>query len=187
MERSKGVSHALQEFQISLLGTAGVGKTSLVLRYTKNEFSPIYTPNLLDNVYFRYSYGGHSGVLRILDPSGMDHYEAIFDQYIQVSVGFLVVFAIDNYESFRKAKDLVKKINRSNDNAPIILVGNKSDLSDFRAVDSEHIEKILDQFDDIKYLETSCRTGKNVKEAFIKLIRELQGDSMLNPKEHRFN
>ena len=82
-----------QEFQISILGTAGVGKSSLVHRYTKNEFSLIYTPNLLDNVYFKYSYKGSSGVLRIIDPSGMDHYEAIFDQYIQVSCGFLVVFA----------------------------------------------------------------------------------------------
>ena len=52
-----------QEFQVSLLGTAGVGKTSMVLRYTKNEFSPIYTPNLLDNVYFKYTYKGTNIIL----------------------------------------------------------------------------------------------------------------------------
>lgn len=65
MERNRRSVTGFQEFQISLLGTTGVGKTSLVLRYTKNEFSPIYTPNLLDNVYFKWTMGGRSGVLRI--------------------------------------------------------------------------------------------------------------------------
>lgn len=62
MERPHHILNGFQESQIALLGTAGVGKTSMVLRYTKNEFSPVYTPNLLDNVYFKYSHGGVSGV-----------------------------------------------------------------------------------------------------------------------------
>jgi len=62
MPRQGGIIPTEEQFQISLLGTAGVGKSSLVLRYTKNEFNPIYTPNLLDNVHYRYNYRGHAGV-----------------------------------------------------------------------------------------------------------------------------
>jgi Ras-related protein Rap-1B len=97
----------------------------------------------------------------------MDHYEAIFDQYIQVSCGFFVVFALDNYESLCKASDLISQIRRSNSDAPIILVGNKSDL-EMRIVNNDDIDKVIEGWEDLKYFETSCRTGKNVKEAFIK-------------------
>ena len=62
MVRQGGIMQNEEQYQISLLGTAGVGKSSLVLRYTKNEFNPIYIPNLVDNVHYRYQIKGRAGV-----------------------------------------------------------------------------------------------------------------------------
>lgn len=59
--------------------------------------------------------------------------------------------------------------------APIILVGNKMDLEP-RQVTNDDVDKITEQFEDVKYLETSCLSGKGVKEAFLGLIGLLQGD-----------
>lgn len=97
----------------------------------------------------------------------MDHYESIFDQYIQVSSGFLVVFALDNHESFLKAEQLITKINFQHlQNAPVVLIANKCDL-DIRLVSQNDIDIMCQKFM-ITYRETSCKTGKNVKESFIK-------------------
>jgi hypothetical protein len=47
-----------------------------------------------------------------------------------------------------------------------------------RQVNNDDVDKIIEQFEDVKYLETSCLSGKGVKEAFLGLIRLLQGDQL---------
>lgn len=42
------------EYQVALLGSTGVGKSSLALRYTKDRFSKDYMPTLLDNIYYKF-------------------------------------------------------------------------------------------------------------------------------------
>jgi GTPase SAR1 family protein len=70
MKSAKGSTSSskgeIGEFQIAVLGTSGVGKSSLVRRYTKDTFSEEYTPNMLDNVSFRFRFGNRFGVLSTL-------------------------------------------------------------------------------------------------------------------------
>jgi GTPase SAR1 family protein len=51
------------EFQIAILGSAGVGKSALVRRYTKNTFTEDYTPTFIDNINFRFQLANHYGEL----------------------------------------------------------------------------------------------------------------------------
>ena len=56
----------ISEFQIAVLGSTAVGKSSLIKRYTKDTFSLDYTPNLLDNIPFRFRFGNRFGILSTL-------------------------------------------------------------------------------------------------------------------------
>lgn len=47
-----------------------------------------------------------------------------------------------------------------------------------RQVNNDDVDKIIEQFEDVQYLETSCLSGKGVKEAFLGLIRLLQGEAL---------
>jgi GTPase SAR1 family protein len=60
------------EFQIAVLGSAGVGKSSLIQRYTRNTFSEEYTPSFIDNINYRFQLANRFGVLSSLR-SKRDH------------------------------------------------------------------------------------------------------------------
>jgi len=51
----------------------------------------------------------------------------------------------------------------------------------------QEVEQTLEEFDDVKYFETSCKQGKNVKESFMKLIAELQGDNASILRENKLS
>ena len=55
----------------------------------------------------------------------------------------------------------------------IILVGNKSDLKNERQINSEDIEKKINDFEIDLHMETSAKNGKNVKELFVEASKLL--------------
>lgn len=62
-----------------MLGSTKVGKSSLITRYIKDKFEDEYTPNLLENINYKFRFDGKTGVLKILDPIGIDDFESLFD------------------------------------------------------------------------------------------------------------
>ena len=58
------------------------------------------------------------------------------DQYLRQGQGFLMVYSIDNLESFKKLKTLHNQMLRVKDEPsfPVVIVGNKSDLEELRDV-----------------------------------------------------
>ncbi len=83
-----------------------------------------------------------------------------------------------NYDSFQRAKQWVKELQRQgNTNIVIALAGNKSDLSDKRKVDPQEAQSYSDD-NGILFMETSAKTGQNVNEVFVAIAKKL-------PKEPR--
>ena len=92
--------------------------------------------------------------------------------WISLGEGFLLFFAINDYESFHQIKPEYDKIlKEKNDNkCPILLVGNKCDLEKERKVSHSEVKFLADELK-IEYIETSVKTNINCKEAF-KIIAE---------------
>lgn len=65
------------------------------------------------------------------------------DQYLRQGQGFLMVYSIDNYESFKKLKDLHAQLLRVKDEPsyPAVLVGNKVDLEEYREVPTQEAQE----------------------------------------------
>merc|ERR1712241_582056 len=130
-----------------------------------------------------------------LDTAGQEEYSAMRDQYMRTGDGFLIVFAVDNRESFENVENFWTQIMRVREEqvrqkmtsghgregrdgcgVPIVLVGNKCDLwAGSRCVEADEAQKkARDAFKGVPFVETSARTRMGVELAFQTLMREIR-------------
>ena len=103
-----------------------------------------------------------------MDTAGEEDYQNMLDQWISLASGFLLVFAINDPETFEALKSKVKRIEKNEaTKLPIILVGNKCDLQEQRKVTEQEAEDFAKSIG-AKYFETSALTdcNGNVKVVF---------------------
>ena len=98
----------------------------------------------------------------------------MMDMWISFGEGFLLVFAINDHESFDLLKGKYERILKGKHGVacPILLVGNKQDLANERKVQFDEAKKLADSWK-INYMETSAKTNFNCKEAFESLANEI--------------
>ena len=84
-----------------------------------------------------------------------------------------VIFAYDctNEESFNSMRHCVRQFDSHTQGRmgiEKVLVGNKSDMEADKIVDAEQGQALAKEFN-LKFFETSAKTGQNVQEAFLYL------------------
>jgi Ras-related protein Rap-1B len=89
--------------------------------------------------------------------------------------GFLLVFSITSLSSLNELAELREQIIRIKDdeNVPLVIVGNKSDLEEDRAVSRARAFQMSQHWGSAPYYETSARRRANVDEAFADLCRQI--------------
>ncbi|XP_014947087.1 ras-related protein Rab-5A isoform X2 [Ovis aries] len=125
------------QFKLVLLGESAVGKSSLVLRFVKGQFHEFQESTIgaafltqtvcLDDTTVKFE---------IWDTAGQERYHSLAPMYYRGAQAAIVVYDITNEESFARAKNWVKELQRqASPNIVIALSGNKADLANKRAVD----------------------------------------------------
>ena len=96
------------------------------------------------------------------------------DMWISFGEGFLLVFAINDEESFQVIKSKYERVKKGkhNEKVPIVLVGNKIDLENERKVTNDAAKKVAQEWG-VDYIETSARTAFNCREAFEKIAEKI--------------
>jgi Ras-related protein Rap-1B len=89
--------------------------------------------------------------------------------------GFLLVFSITSNSSLHELAELRDQIIRIKDDprVPIVLVGNKSDLEEDRAVSRARAFAVSQDWGNVPYYETSARRRANVDEVFVNLAKQI--------------
>lgn len=95
--------------------------------------------------------------------------------YMKQGQGFLLVFSITSMSSLNELSELREQIIRIKDDekVPIVIVGNKSDLEEDRAVPRARAFALSQSWGNAPYYETSARRRANVNEVFIDLCRQI--------------
>ncbi|KAK4989788.1 Ras-related protein rsr1 [Elasticomyces elasticus] len=95
--------------------------------------------------------------------------------YMKSGQGFLLVFSITSLSSLHELSELREQIVHLKDDAgvPIVLVGNKSDLDDDRAVSRAQAFALSAAWGNTPYYETSARRRANVNEVFVDVARQI--------------
>lgn len=120
-------------------------------------------------------------LLEITDTAGQEDYVVMQDQWIRDSKGFLLVYAINKEDSFEEIKNIKRRIDKVKPKAPIVIVGNKSDMEQSRRVETKVAQELAASYG-VMFIETSAKTGQNCDEAFRMLVKELRGKEPPKPK-----
>lgn len=110
-----------------------------------------------------------------LDTAGTEQFTAMRELYMKQGQGFLLVFSITNMNSFYELAELREQIIRikEDEDIPLVVVGNKSDMEDDRAVPRARAFQLAQSWGQKPYFETSARRRTNVDEVFLNLCRQI--------------
>ena len=162
------------KFNVSLLGETQVGKTCMVQVLTGTPFSDIHLSTIgidsftdsakFDNVEYKF---------KIFDTAGQERYRNVSNTTINIADGFLMVFSVDNRETFERINDWINVISDevNLEEKVIFLVGNKIDVEKREVSNEEGINFAKEK--NIKYFETSAKTGFGIKETFKQLYQDI--------------
>lgn len=93
--------------------------------------------------------------------------------YYRAAAAAIVAFDITSVESFNGAKTWVRELQRKGEpDCVIALSGNKCDMDAERKVTRQEAEEYA-QENNLLYMETSAKTGQNVREIFIAIANKL--------------
>ena len=166
----------IEEIKIIMLGNSLVGKTSFIIKYIEDKFQENYIATLgLDfkqkNIKLK---NGKEIRVRIFDTAGQERFKSVSLSFIKKANGIILMYDISNKSTFDALEVWMKSIKENaNDKLPIILAGNKSDISeDKRKVFYDEGNNKANEFK-IPFFETSCKEGINIKEVFEKLIDDI--------------
>ena len=168
-------------FKVVIFGDAGCGKTTLRKRFMTNIFmSNTHQTIGVDFETKVLKLDGKEIKLLIWDFAGEERFRFIFPKYIYGAMGGILMYDITNYSSFSHVSDWLSVINGTNERFPIILLGGKSDLHDFREISWKEGYKTAKSMSLDEFLECSSKTGENIKESFAVLTRIMLDKMMIN-------
>ena len=123
-------------FKVVLIGDSGVGKSNLLSRFTKNEFS-LESKSTIGVEFATRSIRVDDKVVKaqIWDTAGQERYRAITSAYYRGAVGALLVYDVTRQSTYESVRRWLKELRGHTDsNIVIMLVGNKADLRHLLAV-----------------------------------------------------
>ena len=161
-------------FKVVLIGDSGVGKSNLLSRFTRNEFS-LESKSTIGVEFATRSLDvdGKTVKAQIWDTAGQERYRAITSAYYRGAVGALLVYDMTKHESYDDAAKWLKELRDHADaNIVIMLVGNKADLEHLRVVQQIDAQKYA-QSEGLSFIETSALEATNVESAFQNILTEI--------------
>ena len=174
----------MREYKIVVLGSGGVGKSALTVQFVQGIFVEKYDPTIEDSYRKQVDVEGQQCMLEILDTAGTEQFTAMRDLYMKNGQGFVLVYSITSQSTFNDLHDLHEQITRikDTDDVPIILVGNKCDLINERAVSRDQGANLARSFNNCTFLETSAKAKTNVGDIFHDLVRQI---NLRNPDKKK--
>ena len=156
-------------FKVIIIGDCGVGKSSISLKATKNQFLEQYKTTIgFEFFIFNIKINNLNINLQIWDTCGQETFKSLISNFYKNSSLAIIVYAIDNINSFNNINMWIKDLKQfSNPNIKIILIGNKNDLNDKRVIQFEKGKEFSKDYNFDLFFETSAKNGFNVKNVFI--------------------
>ena len=157
----------LPKYKLVFLGDVGVGKTSIIKQFMSESFDSTYSATVgIDFLSKNMHLGDRTIRLQLWDTAGQERFRSLIPNYIRESAAAIVVFDICEEKTFESIERWVEDVRAERgQEAALIVVGNKIDQPEARVVDfavAEAKSKGLN----VAYIETSAKTGENVKKLF---------------------
>jgi small GTP-binding protein len=156
------------------MGNSAVGKSSLVRRFTSNEFRKDSKSTIgVEFSTMSVRVGDKSVKAQIWDTAGQERYRSITSSYYRGAVGALLVYDVTDSNSFDDLHVWLKEIRQNaEEDCRIMLCGNKCDLESQRRV-NEREALVFARNNGLAFIETSAKDATGVDEAFTRILEEI--------------
>jgi len=165
---NNGVQH-----KVVFLGETSVGKSSIVSRFTRDEFFDFQEPTIgaafqtknvqLDNCIVK---------MEFWDTAGQERYRSLAPMYYRGASVAFIVYDITNPDTLNNAKYWINQIkNKGERNCIIVLLGNKNDLSERKIEREKGIN--VSEINNTMFSEVSAKTGDNINDIMIQVAKRL--------------
>jgi len=161
------------QHKVVFLGETSVGKSSIVSRFTRDEFFDFQEPTIgaafqtkniqLDNCVVK---------MEFWDTAGQERYRSLAPMYYRGASVAFIVYDITNPDTLNNAKYWINQIkNKGERNCIIVLLGNKIDLSERRIERETGIN--VSEINNTMFSEVSAKTGDNINDIMIQVAKKL--------------
>lgn len=187
---------ANKQIKLLLIGDSGVGKSCCLLRFSEDSFTPSFITTIgIDFKIRTIELDGKRVKLQIWDTAGQERFRTITTAYYRGAMGILLVYDVTDERSFNSALYLAHNVpqprvaNRqcqtdirtwfsnveqhATEGVNKILIGNKCDWEEKRAVSTERGQALADELG-IPFLEVSAKGNINIDEAFYSLAADIK-------------
>jgi small GTP-binding protein len=168
----------IYRFKLVLLGETAVGKSSLVMRFVKRQYTG-FLESTIGAAFLTQSVCLDDATVRfeIWDTAGQERYQSLTPMYYRGAEAAIIVYDVTSHNTFTRAKNWVQELRRQGgggtDCITIALAGNKADLAaDLRQVDVAEAKSYAD-LNCLLFAETSAKTGMNVDELFADVAKSI--------------
>ncbi|XP_004692228.1 PREDICTED: ras-related protein Rab-26 isoform X8 [Condylura cristata] len=171
-----------------LVGDSGVGKTCLLVRFKDGAF---LAGTFISTVGIDFrnkvlDVDGTKVKLQIWDTAGQERFRSVTHAYYRDAHALLLLYDVTSRASFDNTKAWLAEIQEhAQHDVVLMLLGNKVDSSQGRAVKREDGEKLAREYG-LPFMETSAKTGLNVDLAFTAIAKELKQRSLKTPSQPDF-
>lgn len=158
-------------FKVVLIGDAGVGKTNLLTRFSRDRFQ-LESATTIGVEFESYVYKEDDKTVRVQlwSTAGQERYRATTVTYYRGAVGALLVYDMTKLASFNNVGYWLNELRQHADpNVVVSLIGNKCDLHHLKAISSTEASEFAEQ-NSLLFSETSALNATNVEEAFKSLF-----------------
>lgn len=175
--------------KLLVLGDSGVGKTRLVTRYAQGTpFEKPLSSTVAVDFYAKtvalygrntatgaFEDGKREASIQIWDTAGTEKYQSLSTTLFRGAHAALIVFSLTDPASFQHVPTWVRAVRTySGDGIPLLIVGNKADRTDLRAVTAQEATACAAQLGAL-YVEASALTMENVALCFVRIAHLASG------------
>jgi len=167
-----------------VVGDGAVGKTCLLVCYTKNEFPEQYVPTVFDNHSTMVMCDGKVVNLQLWDTAGQEDYDRLRPLSYPGTQIFILCYSTISRTSYANCENRwIPELKHHCPEIPILLVGTKTDIRD--ETNPDHLKasdghKLVKKLNAVNYVECSAKTMDKVNDVFDVAIR-----AVLNPKKKK--
>lgn len=159
-----------------VLGDACTGKTSFVSFLRDGVFNNMYYSTIgVDFIKLNFHHNDKDYKIFLWDTAGQEKFDFLLPLYYRNLSGLIVFYDITDHNSFININKWIEKFRRINtdENIPIIIVGNKTDIQNNRCVDYDTLVSYANQN---KYLSMECsvKNNYNLENIFYKMIDNIE-------------
>ena len=160
-------------YKIILVGNANVGKTTFFNKIKNNNYK-LEKHSSTIGVDFSVFHKINNDInikINLWDTAGQEKYRSLIKTYFRDACGYLLMFDLNNYQSFQDLQEWYKDIenmNNCNNIHPVLLIGNKKDLES--KVNRKEIQDFLEYKKNIIYNEISLKDEDNIQIIFKLLL-----------------